>query len=302
MTVENDTFITNHAKIAGAIFCDYGGSIKVNSSNFIKNSAEICSAIDAVANATIINSNFINNTANFVTSIVLGDVTLKDNSYLNNAYGLFVLKDNKIYDENMKRLELITFKAPDVKVEYNSNKNFKVTLTHKFTNKPIHDAYLLVKDAKTGKLLFEEATDSKGIANFAVDLKVGTHKVKVYLDNNIYYGWESTLSFCHEYSPDPVSSTITVTKIQTKVKAPKITAKYKKSINFKITVKSGKNPVKKVQIKVKIGKKTYKLKTDKKGVAKFNTKKLKVGKYSVVISSGDGNYNINAKSKITIKK
>ena len=91
-------------------------------------------------------------------------------------------------------------------------------------------------------------------------------------------------------------------KLDTKITAKSANFKVKKSKKYTITLKSGKNPVKKVQIKVKIGKKTYKLKTDKKGVAKFNTKKLKVGKYSVVISSGDGNYNINAKSKITIKK
>lgn len=60
--------------------------------------------------------------------------------------------------------------------------------------------------------------------------------------------------------------------------------------------------MKKTVIKLKIGKKTYTVKTDSKGVAKFNTKKLKVGKYNVVISSGSDNYKISAKSTIKIKK
>lgn len=49
--------------------------------------------------------------------------------------------------------------------------------------------------------------------------------------------------------------------------------------------------------------KTYALKTDKKGVAKYNVKKMKLkkGNHKVVISSGNANYKVSAKSKITIK-
>ena len=79
-----------------------------------------------------------------------------------------------------------------------------------------------------------------------------------------------------------------------------------KSTSAKVTVKANKKAVKKVAVKVKVftGKKskTYNIKTNNKGVAKLNTKKLKVGKHKVVISSGNSNYKISAKSKITIKK
>ena len=97
---------------------------------------------------------------------------------------------------------------------------------------------------------------------------------------------------------------MTIKKAPTSVKAPKVTNKFKKSKYFKVTVKNKvtKDPVKKTVIKLKIGKKTYNVKTDSKGVAKFNTKKLKVGKYKVVISSGSDNYKISAKSTIKIKK
>ena len=60
----------------------------------------------------------------------------------------------------------------------------------------------------------------------------------------------------------------------------------------------------KVKIKVFTGKKfkTYTVKTNKKGIAKINTKNLKTGKHKVVISSGNKNYSISKKSLIKIKK
>lgn len=99
-------------------------------------------------------------------------------------------------------------------------------------------------------------------------------------------------------------STFKITKANTLVKAPKVTHKYKKSKYFKVSVthKITKKAVKKTYVKIKIDKKTYKVKTDSKGIAKFNTKKLKIGKHKVVISSGNTNYNMSGKSTITIKK
>ena len=97
---------------------------------------------------------------------------------------------------------------------------------------------------------------------------------------------------------------ITVLKAPTTVKAPKVIAKYKKSKYFKVTVKhkTTKKAVKNTYIKLKIGKKTYKVKTNSKGIAKFNTKKLKVGTHKVTITSGNANYKISAKSQIKVKK
>ena len=101
------------------------------------------------------------------------------------------------------------------------------------------------------------------------------------------------------------TTTLEITKIKALVKAPKIIAKLKKSKYFKVTVKSNNRALKYIKIKVKVytGKKakTYTLKTNKKGVASLNTKKLKKGKHKVVISSDDVNYKISAKSKITIR-
>jgi hypothetical protein len=60
----------------------------------------------------------------------------------------------------------------------------------------------------------------------------------------------------------------------------------------------------KIKIKVFTGKKykTYSVKTNKKGIAKINTKKLKIGNHKVIISSGNKNYSISGKSLIKIKK
>jgi hypothetical protein len=59
----------------------------------------------------------------------------------------------------------------------------------------------------------------------------------------------------------------------------------------------------KLKVKVYTGKKykTYNTKTNKNGVAKINTKILKRGTHKVVISSGNSNYKISAKSTIKIK-
>ena len=60
--------------------------------------------------------------------------------------------------------------------------------------------------------------------------------------------------------------------------------------------------MKKVLLKIKIDKKIYKVKTNSKGIAKVNTKKLKVGKHKVSIASGNVNYAIKGKSVIKIKR
>lgn len=98
----------------------------------------------------------------------------------------------------------------------------------------------------------------------------------------------------------------TVKKAKTIVKAPVVKAKYKKSKKFKVTVKLDRyNPLAKVKIKIKVytGKKSkiYTVKTNRKGVASINTKKLKKGVHKVKISSADNNYRIFKKSKIIIK-
>ena len=297
----NCSFIKNTAKGYGAICCAFGGSAEIDSCDFIDNTAQICSGVYVHDGAKIINSRFINNTSPFATIVILEKYTLKNNTYAGNSPGLFILGKSfeaKAYDENLKKMELIKFTMTNTKIEYNSNRQFSVKLTHIYTGQPINDAYLDIYS--NGKKIAQGSTDENGIFMFGKSLNAGTYNVKVVLKNNVLVGG-NPLSFCHEYSPEPLSTSITVEKIKTQVSAPKIKAKYRQSKNFKITVKHAKQPVKKIRINVKIDKKTYKLKTNSKGIAKINTKNLKHGKHKVVISSGNANYQISAKSKITIR-
>ena len=135
-------------------------------------------------------------------------------------------------------------------------------------------------------------TKSNGTATLKTrkNLAVGKHKVTITTGD----------SFTKK-------TTITVNKIKTTVKAPKVTNKFKKSKYFKVAVKdkATKKAVSNVKVKLKVftGKKyiTKTIKTNSKGIAKLNTKFLKIGSHKVVISSANGNYKISAKSKITIR-
>ena len=100
------------------------------------------------------------------------------------------------------------------------------------------------------------------------------------------------------------TTTIKISQAKTIISAPKITSKYKKTKYFKVVIKhkSTKKPVKKTYVKIKIDKKTYKVKTNSKGIAKLNTKKLKIGKHKVIITSGNSNYKMSGKSTIIIKR
>ena len=145
---------------------------------------------------------------------------------------------------------------------------------------------------------FRATTNSKGIAYFKISgLGVGSY--------NALIGCSRYKSY---YSTEFISakSSIKINKANTVVSAPKVKYKYKKTKYFKVTVKNkaSKKAVSGIKVKIKVytGKKykTYTVKTNKKGVAKLNTKKLKRGKHNVVISSGNNNYIISKKSTITI--
>lgn len=92
-------------------------------------------------------------------------------------------------------------------------------------------------------------------------------------------------------------------KVQTKVKAPKITKKLNSTKAFRITVKNKntKKAIKNLKLRLKIGKKVYTVKTNKWGIAKFNTKLLKKkGTYKVSIYSANIKYFVSTKSTIKI--
>ena len=151
--------------------------------------------------------------------------------------------------------------------------------------KTIQGCQIIISIYKNNKLVrYAYDYASKGVIEYKLaKLNAGTYKLRIESANG-KYSLKKTI-------------TVKVNPLKLKVKVKKATHKFKKKQYFKFTVKNAK----KVKVKLKIGKKTYKVKTDKKGVAKFNTKSLKRGTHKVTISSGDGNYKFSAKSSIKIR-
>lgn len=89
-----------------------------------------------------------------------------------------------------------------------------------------------------------------------------------------------------------------------KVSAPVVKVTQGSKSYFKVTVKKGTTPVKNLKFKVKVwtGKKVkvYTVKTNKNGVAKLSTKKLKVGSHKVKIISKSKKYKFSKVSKIKV--
>ena len=93
-------------------------------------------------------------------------------------------------------------------------------------------------------------------------------------------------------------------KIQTTVKAPKLTTYHNESKVFKVTVKnkqSGK-AIKSLVLKVKVAGKIYSVKSNKNGIAQLKTNLLSVGCHNVVLYTNNIKYYVQSKSKIEIKK
>ena len=97
-------------------------------------------------------------------------------------------------------------------------------------------------------------------------------------------------------------------KTKTKVRVPPgLAVTYKKKGIFKVKIEDRyDDEISHAKIKVKIGTgskaKTFSVKTNSYGVAKINTKSLKIGAHKVVIISNDDRYDIYKTSKIFVGK
>lgn len=344
LNVNDCEFIQNVAEnFGGALyFCgisDYG-KLTVKKSRFDKNTANEGAAIEIVSSDLLVQqcdftnnkansgalyicfdgksviekSNFINNTASKISSIMIysNDVTVTDCTFKLNSVGVVnceydskltinsgkskvTYTKNVVLDNSMKKVTPIIASAKDLVYTYDSDGIFTVSLKNKYNDDPVGYYQLSTKCNGKKSKQFYKPTNAKGVVHLKLNtrLAVGTYKVTFISED-----WGTIESS---------GITITVKKAKTTVKAPKITAKYKKSEKFKIKVKHAKtkNPVAYTKVKVKVftGKKakTYTIKTNDNGIAKLNTKKLTKGSHKVIISSGNGNYKISAKSKIIIK-
>ena len=98
-------------------------------------------------------------------------------------------------------------------------------------------------------------------------------------------------------------------KIKTKVDADQVAVTYKKNKYFKVKIEERMDddiPASHAKLKIKVGTgskaKTFSVKTNAYGVAKINTKSLKVGAHKVTITSDDDRYEIQKTSKIFVGK
>lgn len=317
LVIDNSTFKNNSASFMGVIHST--NDLTVRSSRFLKNtarsddlydpSAGLISVINSLYGKTVITgSEFRDNVANYAAiSLSFTNVELSGNSFSNNGLGTIFVGDctskypkYTILDDNMKAIKLFKLTASNVVSAVTQNKDIVVKLTSPITSKPISNFRLESEYRYSHFISYTSGiTDKNGVASMSppIDAKINKKTITIqWYSETFWQGFATT------------KITYTVTKIPTKVSAPKVTFKHKKSKYFKVTVKSklDKKAVKGIKIKVKVytGKKskTYTLKTNGKGLAKLNTKKLKVGKHKVKISSTDKWFSVSGNSVIKIKK
>ncbi|MBQ8018706.1 MAG: hypothetical protein IJ258_11515 [Methanobrevibacter sp.] len=187
--------------------------------------------------------------------------------------------------------------AKKVTAYYKGGKYLTVKLTNTKNKKAIYDAKINIKIyiSKNRYYNYNGNTGMNGQLKLLLDsLKPGTYKVVV-------SGADSK-----NFKASKITTKIVIKKAPAKFIAKKVTAKKGKSKYFKVTLKNKKTKkvITGIKIKVKVftGKKakTYTLKTNSKGIAKLNVKKLKVGKHKVVISSAN-KYVVAKQKKSTIK-
>ena len=170
-----------------------------------------------------------------------------------------------------------------------------------------------------GKYLVATLKDEKGnvLKNVKVSINIDgktktlttndNGQIKVSINSLVPKTYNAKITFQgnDKYLGSTATAKVVVKKAKAKIIAKKKTFKKAKKVKkYTITLKSGKNPIKKVQVTIKIGKKTFKAKTNNKGKATFKIKKLnKKGTYKATIKfKGNKYYNkATKKVKITIK-
>lgn len=179
--------------------------------------------------------------------------------------------------------------APAITTTYNVAKNLVVTLKDKAGN-------VLVGQNVTVKLnnkIYKRTTDVNGQIKLPVSLAA-----KKYVASIVFEPTDL-------YKSSNKSVNVIVSKATPKLvaysKTFKVRAKTKK---ITVSLKSNKNKaISKTIVYLKVNKKTYKVKTNSKGIASFNVKLTKKGKYTAVYKfAGNSNYKaVSKKFKITVK-
>lgn len=190
--------------------------------------------------------------------------------------------------------------APVKIIKHKKNNYYKIKVLDSHKN-PVKNIILKVK-VFTGKKskTYSIKTTSKGIAKLKTSrLNLGTHKITIKTKNNKYKISKSTKII--------IKNSIPKNAEKLSVFAPIDTVMYKNSHYYEIVIKNSYgDPLKKLVLKVKVntGKKYeyYSIKTDSNGVAKLQTKNLKLGTHKISITNKNKNYKVSKSSKIIVKK
>lgn len=323
LNINNTRFIGNTAKNGGAL--KVTGKVKITNCNFNANSAKYGGTIYfsshwdknenikdymEIINTTITNSAAsINGGAIYTSCCNLKldntNITTKSSSKGSQIYfevGSLVLENSKY--ASLKKVNKISTKVrycTPLTTTFNSGKKFSISVI--YTKQTEEDVGWWVSFAKvkfkvyTGKkykIYYSNIKSSDPFFRIDSSLSVGKHKVKIICAGKHFKFKTKT-------------TTITIKKAKTIVKAKKLTAKHKKSKYFNVKIKHSISkkviPKLKVKIKVYTGNKAkkYIVKTNAKGIAKINTKGLKKGTHKVTITSKNKNYEVSKKSQIIIK-
>ena len=187
--------------------------------------------------------------------------------------------------------------AKKVTTYYNSGNPLVIKLTNTKNKKAIYNAKVKIQisNSKSKYKPITGITGMDGKTRLNLDgLAPGKYKV-------VLTGADSK-----NFEAKKVTTTIVIKKAPAKLTPKKLTAKKGAKKYFKVKVKNKKNKkvIKGVKVKIKVytGKKakTYTAKTNAKGIAKISTKKLKVGKHKVIVTSAN-KYVVAKKAKSTIK-
>ena len=177
----------------------------------------------------------------------------------------------------------------DITTTYNVAKNLVVTLKDSKGNVLAGQNVIVKLNSK----VYNKTTDAKGQVKISVNLPAKKYSAKI------------TFAGSDIYKSSAKTAKVTVKKATPKLTVSSKTFKAKaKTKKVTVTFKNNKNKaIKNSIIRLAVNKKTYKAKTSSKGIATFNVKLTKKGKYSAVFKyAGNSNYNsISKKIRITVK-
>ena len=300
----------------------YNGDNKYDSSNAYANFTVIKANSDLVVESTsvevcspvVLTAYLASDATGFVTFYVngakVGVSEVEDGiascTYTPTKVGQYTIKavydgDDKYFASNATG-DLVVNKMPvtitptALSTTYDSGKYFQVKVVNNKGNSVSGLKLSLKVYTGSSYKTVTVTTNANGIAKYSASkLSIGTHKVIVSVADSNYVASSKT-------------SSVKVSKAPTIVTAKKVT--YTKGANkyFTVSIKNKvtKKPIKGLYIKIRVytGKKykTYTVKTNSNGVAKLNTKSLKVGTHKVVIYTTSKYYTVKKSGKLIVIK